>query len=545
MRLKRTIFKGVQLLLGTMILSVAALLLLDHFEVVETVKPFVVMSGSMEPAVKLGSVVVVRPQPTYRPGEIITYTSNGDTKNPTTHRIVFRQYPEGLDGEPVYLTAGDANEDFDSLEVRPVDVVGKVLFSVPYLGYIVSMAKQPYGFILFVIVPATIVIYEELKTFLTELRKGASKVISWVRSRRRKHAQISSNSPSINFLKKREKAFPKAGAFVPVVGTILVLAAFTSAFYSDEEVSTGNIFGAAESFGPQIAQTLVIHEVLPVSSEVVGAGPNAKPCVWLEVYNGDSSSVDIKDFDLFDGTNTIALIHASLTLNPGEFALLAHDQSIWTQCELDRDTSTATGQLGTGSFDLNSQFLQLRDPSDIVIDTVQWGGSGEATPAQDESIERVPIGLNSATGSGWEPTDFIVREMPTPGYGSNLVLNEIFPSPSGGANEWVEIYNPSGVSINLNGWDLKDFALSPKDISGLGTITPSGFSVFEAGSGWLNNDGDTLQLRNPSDFVIDQHTFGNVSSDKSIGRKEDRHTDWVNPCTTVSKGSTNTGVCQP
>ena len=548
---RRILSVTIQLALGVSILSVAILLLLDHFKIIETVKPFVVMSGSMNPAVKLGSVVIVKPESSYRPGDIITYAPDGNKENPITHRIVFRKFPEGPAGEPVYITAGDANDDFDSVQVGPANVIGRVQFSIPYLGYLVSLAKQPYGFILFVIVPATIVIYEELKILLGELRKSGSKMLSWVRYKRKTkdpsgpdQRQIPTTSLSINLLGGKEKSFPKAGAFIPVIGTILVLAAFTSAFYSDEEKSSGNIFGAAESFGPQIAQTLVVNELLPNSSCAVGP----KPGIWLEVFNGYNTSVDLKDFDLFDGTNTIALLHSgSLTLDPGEFGLLAHDQSIWNGCEPDRDTSADTGQLGTGSFNLNSQFIQLRDPGDVVIDTVQWGGSGEATPAQNQSIERVPIGLDSAIGTSWESTDFIVRQNPTPGYGSNLVLNEYLPNNSVEPNEWVEIFNPSGSPVNLNGWNLEDTLVSPssKSITGLGTINPSAFKFYDVSGFWLNNSGDTLKLKDSSGKIIDQHTYTATTPDSSIGRKEDRHTDWVDPCSTVSKGTTNTGFCQP
>ena len=248
---RRIIFVSIQLALGVSILSVAILLLLDHFKIIETVKPFVVMSGSMNPAVKLGSVVVVKPESSYRPGDIITYAPDGNKENPITHRIVFRKFPEGPTGEPVFITAGDANDDFDSVQVGPANVIGRVQFSIPYLGYLVSLAKQPYGFILFVIVPATIVIYEELKILLGELRKSGSKMLSWVRFKRKTKDQSPRTSLSINLLGGKENNFPKAGAFIPVIGTILVLAAFTSAFYSDEEKSSGNIFGAAESFGEE------------------------------------------------------------------------------------------------------------------------------------------------------------------------------------------------------------------------------------------------------------------------------------------------------
>ncbi|KKQ46617.1 MAG: Type I signal peptidase, partial [Candidatus Woesebacteria bacterium GW2011_GWD1_38_10] len=83
--------------------------------------------------------------------------------------------PSGENGEPEYVTKGDANEDFDPPKISDKDIIGKVRLTIPYLGYLAFAAKKPWGFILLVIVPATIFIYEELKAVLKELRKRMGK----------------------------------------------------------------------------------------------------------------------------------------------------------------------------------------------------------------------------------------------------------------------------------------------------------------------------------------------------------------------------------
>ena len=63
---------------------------------------FVVLSGSMEPAIQTGSVIFVNPVSAYHIGNIVTWRpSNGGT--PITHRIV-REIPGGK-----VETRGDAN----------------------------------------------------------------------------------------------------------------------------------------------------------------------------------------------------------------------------------------------------------------------------------------------------------------------------------------------------------------------------------------------------------------------------------------------------
>jgi len=132
-------------------------------------RPFVVLSGSMEPAIKTGSIIFSYPAESYVQGDVITFAPNGNAGKLVTHRIVTKTYPDGLDSPPSYLTAGDANEEFDSWEIKDENITGKNLLTIPYLGYIAEKAKTPYGFILFVIVPATIIIYEEIKSLLKEV----------------------------------------------------------------------------------------------------------------------------------------------------------------------------------------------------------------------------------------------------------------------------------------------------------------------------------------------------------------------------------------
>lgn len=132
------------------------------------VEVLTVLSGSMEPAIRTGSVVIVKPSDAYKVGDVITFESSATDGIPITHRIVEEQ---ALQGEMVYITQGDANNSADNAEVRESDVRGKVLFSVPFAGYAVDFARQPLGFILFVIVPALIIVFMEFQNIWDEMMK--------------------------------------------------------------------------------------------------------------------------------------------------------------------------------------------------------------------------------------------------------------------------------------------------------------------------------------------------------------------------------------
>lgn len=150
------------------IIMVALLLIVSVFPIPGNYKVMVVQSGSMEPAIKTGSIAVVKPAKDYTIGDIITFGPYSKTKAPTTHRIYEMKIQEG---EPIYITKGDANNAPDTREIKKEDIVGKLSFSLPYIGYAVDFAKKPIGFALLIIVPAAMIIIDEIKKIFREIKK--------------------------------------------------------------------------------------------------------------------------------------------------------------------------------------------------------------------------------------------------------------------------------------------------------------------------------------------------------------------------------------
>ncbi|MFA6097090.1 MAG: signal peptidase I [Candidatus Paceibacterota bacterium] len=132
----------------------------------------IVQSGSMEPAIHTGSVVVVRPEADYKAGDVITFGDAGKDKT-TTHRVVDLEVAAG---KTYFITKGDANKTEDTDRVSEGKVIGRVQASIPYAGYLLAAAKEPAGFVLLVIVPCVIVIFEEILNIRKELKvSGKSK----------------------------------------------------------------------------------------------------------------------------------------------------------------------------------------------------------------------------------------------------------------------------------------------------------------------------------------------------------------------------------
>lgn len=103
---------------------------------------FVVQSGSMEPVHSVGSLVYVikADAAALEVGDVITFRMTDGSRG--THRIV--ELVES-NGAVAFRTKGDANKMTDNALVMPEDIIGKALFSIPYLGYVVAYIQQPPG----------------------------------------------------------------------------------------------------------------------------------------------------------------------------------------------------------------------------------------------------------------------------------------------------------------------------------------------------------------------------------------------------------------
>lgn len=148
---------------------VGAVVLLALFFLGTRVSPFgyelkVVQSGSMEPAIHVGSVVVIVPETSYNVGDVITFGPDTKKQIPITHRIA-EITDEG------FVTKGDANEHPDPKPAKKGEVIGRVAFSVPYIGHIIAFARTKLGYALLVGIPAALIILDEFADIVWEIRK--------------------------------------------------------------------------------------------------------------------------------------------------------------------------------------------------------------------------------------------------------------------------------------------------------------------------------------------------------------------------------------
>ena len=256
----------------TAILLVAGLSFASMLPIPGQIGIKIVKSGSMEPGIQTGGIVVIQPANAYGIGDVITFGEDTKMAIPTTHRIIDMRTEDGVTW---FTTKGDANEERDPEETSVQNVVGRVLFTVPYAGYVLDFAKQPLGFTLLVLVPAGLLILNELLSIYSELRG--------LKRRPRTQAPVARTNaspahPTTRVLYTRvsrmddiyvprtfrnltisNAALADAPRQVPTIGVALMLAAVpigigmfalfnthaTRAYFTDMEASVGNLLSAA------------------------------------------------------------------------------------------------------------------------------------------------------------------------------------------------------------------------------------------------------------------------------------------------------------
>ena len=124
-----------------MLVVVAACLslVIPHFIGYET---YVVVSGSMEPNIPVGSIVYSKKADpaALQTGDVIVFVDPARGTTPITHRVVTNDTAAGA-----IVTKGDANEKNDISKVTYLNVEGKVIFHIPQMGYLAAPLSSMKG----------------------------------------------------------------------------------------------------------------------------------------------------------------------------------------------------------------------------------------------------------------------------------------------------------------------------------------------------------------------------------------------------------------
>lgn len=104
---------------------------------------YVVDSGSMEPTMPVNSLIIVNEKTPegIKMGDVLTYYG-ADTKTRVTHRVV-----EIGPNNNYFITQGDANNVEDAMPVEREQVIGNVVLTIPYIGYVFRFLSSTPGIV--------------------------------------------------------------------------------------------------------------------------------------------------------------------------------------------------------------------------------------------------------------------------------------------------------------------------------------------------------------------------------------------------------------
>jgi signal peptidase len=478
-----------QWLLTIVLISVVLLLVFTAFNPIKNFQILRVMSGSMEPKIKVGSIVFVqkvKPE-ILKENDVITYASLEDSSILITHRLTAIEEKEG---RTVFKTQGDANSSKDIAEVSPSQIKGKVIFSLPFLGYLSVWIRKPLGFGLLVILPALLIIISEILNIKKTIEKEVEK----------KYAK----------LEKRKKSPPANLLFIFfLIGVGFSQIKSTNAFFSDVMLVEGNTFTAARlDFSLNSPANFFPDTLTPGDSSTRDVGVVNDGSLDFQ-YNlsatqtgGDSNfcgalQIEARLNETVQYSGSLLGLTATMVFNPldnWEFYVSLNDYDL----------------------SLQSKICNF----DLVFSGEQVGGGGFT----DEEI------LENTIYSGtW---------MPSPGSG-DVVISEVYydvaldkgnEDNSANPDEWVELYNNSVSPVNLKNWKIGDNSGSDTIIHANVYIPAKGFAVLaKSASTWtywsipteatkiqlgqkigngLDDDSDRVVLKDSNGTEIDAVSWG-------------------------------------
>jgi hypothetical protein len=311
------------------------------------------------------------------------------------------------------------------------------------------------------------------------------------------------------------------------------------------------------------AGDLVVNEISWMGS---AANVNAE---WIELKNLSSADIDLSGWTL-NAADGQPKINLSGTIPAGGYFLLER------QTSNDTVPGVAADLIYTGALGNSGEVLELKDGAGILIDKVDasagWLAGDNTTKQTQERKDDgswqssvnpggTPKAANDCAGGSSAPEtpapppeDDSGGSAPVYRYG-DVLINEFVSDPLTGENEWVELYNPSGGKISLDGWTVSDGTGAETPLSGGFAEDNYYFFVAEKFKGALNNDGDEIILYSDMHNLIDKVVYGKFGDQpgnnapapgkgestalKTDGRKVIFDKDGYAVTATPTKGKTN------
>jgi signal peptidase I len=374
-------------------------------------RALIVRSGSMEPTISVGDLVVVRQlaeslvEQRYKVGDVIAYSMPGRDGVIVTHRIIdLKETAESV----TYQTRGDANNSTDEYTLVTGDIIGREVFTIPYIGKLFALAKTRAGFFAFVVLPALVVILSESRIIIRELKRQAHKIIVIPTLARTSFKTRSTPLQSRLFVDSVSRPL------LILVASLMLVTQSSWALLTDTATSSNNTFAAAAMFGtptptptevpiptptatptetptstptpsPVVANHIVISEV-----QIIGANANQD---FIELYNPTDAPVSLTGWRLRKRSasgDEDSIVQTALN---GK-TIPAHGYFLWANSQSGYATSISADVSTTVNIIENNSIALFNGTT--LIDKVGWGNLTDSTPFSEGTLISQTIGNNES-----------------------------------------------------------------------------------------------------------------------------------------------------
>lgn len=200
-------------------------------------RTYVVVSGSMEPTIMTGSLIVTKPVVVdqLHDGQIVAFTSPQSPKDTIVHRII-----DSSDKQKI-KTKGDNNNAEDNWELAGENVKGEYVFAIPYLGHAGYFVRKPLGFFLMIFLPALVFVFYQILNIRSAIKEEIDrKVKEKIAGKTIAQKEASEKILSIGLI---------------IVGTIAFATQATiKALYTDQATVSGITLSIADFVAPNAPQ---------------------------------------------------------------------------------------------------------------------------------------------------------------------------------------------------------------------------------------------------------------------------------------------------
>ncbi len=268
-----------------------------------------------------------------------------------------------------------------------------------------------------------------------------------------------------------------------------------------------------------------------VINEIV-SDPGSGGEEWLELYNRSDRVIDLSKFTIEDGSHTITGLSGKLDTEAGSRFIIL---------------KSPKGNLN------NDGDLVILKFADTIIDQVAYGNWDDGNTSNNAPVARAPLSIGrlpDGRDNNNDQMDFAITNptIGTPNQASSsaltnsdnksvgLTFSEIYPNPplSDQVNEFIELFNNSEQSINLNGWTIKDeitiYTINDQTWTST-TIEPKKFFMLtrpKTGIALDNEGTEHLILSSPDNKTVFKINYtGPAAEGASYAQNEQDEWQWT------------------